>query len=175
MNFKSIASLQPVVNVINEAEEALHNTDRVIKDSAIPEVLIGALGAGIGGVASFALLYGLGTVGISAIGITSGLTVAGGLIGGATVAGAFVIAAPLVVLGGVGTCIAISTKNKRVNNEKARLYQEVLKQHNAIIKAQEDEIKKTKERMDYLESLNILLKQAIHDLRSDLGHALMVI
>ena len=50
----------------------------------------GALGAGIGGVGSFAALYGLGSVvGLSAAGITSGLAAAGGIVGGGMVAGVF--------------------------------------------------------------------------------------
>ena len=71
MRFQSVDSLQSVVNVVNEAAEALNDKRRTIKESAIPEVLTGALGAGIGGIGSFAALYGLGTVGLSAAGITS--------------------------------------------------------------------------------------------------------
>lgn len=53
MNFKDSKSLASVRNVINEANEALNNKSRTIADSAIPESLAGALGAGAGGVASF--------------------------------------------------------------------------------------------------------------------------
>ena len=77
MNFQSVDSLQQVVNVVNEAAVALNDKTRTIKESTIPEVLTGALGAGIGGIGSFAALYGLGTVGLSAAGITSGLAAAG--------------------------------------------------------------------------------------------------
>ena len=66
MVFRSVDSLQQVVNVVNEATAALNDSKRTIKESAIPEVLAGALGAGIGGVGSFAALYGLGVVGLSA-------------------------------------------------------------------------------------------------------------
>ena len=66
MVFQSVDSLQQVVNVVNEADAALNDSKRTIKESAIPEVLAGALGAGIGGVGSFAALYGLGVVGLSA-------------------------------------------------------------------------------------------------------------
>ena len=45
MKFSSIESLQSVVNVVNEAGEALNDKNRTIKNSAIPEVLGGALGA----------------------------------------------------------------------------------------------------------------------------------
>ena len=53
MNFKDSKSLASVRNVINEANEALNNKSRTIATSAIPETLAGALGAGVGGVASF--------------------------------------------------------------------------------------------------------------------------
>ena len=77
MRFQSVEALQQVVNVVNEAAAALDDPKRTIRESAIPEVLAGAFGAGIGGAASFAALYGLGTVGLSAAGITSGLATAG--------------------------------------------------------------------------------------------------
>lgn len=62
MVFQSVDSLQQVVNVVNEAAMAVNDKTRTIRHSAIPEVLTGALGAGIGGVGSFLALYGLGTV-----------------------------------------------------------------------------------------------------------------
>ena len=98
MNFQSVEALQQVVNVVNEASNALNDKTRTIRESAIPEVLAGALGAGIGGVGSFATLYGLGTVGLSAAGIAPGLAAAGALVGGGMVAGIFVLAAPVVLL-----------------------------------------------------------------------------
>ena len=87
MNFQSVESLQSIVNVVNEAAAAVNDKKRTIRESAIPEVLAGALGAAIGGVGSFAALYGLGSVvGLSAAGITSGLAAAGGIVGGGMVA-----------------------------------------------------------------------------------------
>ena len=50
MVFQSVDSLQQVVNVINEAASALNDKTRTIRESAIPEVLTGAIGAGIGGI-----------------------------------------------------------------------------------------------------------------------------
>lgn len=66
MAFKNLDSLQQVVNVVNEAACALNDKNRTVRESAIPEVLTDALGAGIGGIGSFAALYGLGAVGLSA-------------------------------------------------------------------------------------------------------------
>ena len=169
MNFQSVDSMQSVVNVVNEAAVALNDKNRTIKESAIPEVLAGALGAGIGGVGSFAALYGLGVVGLSAAGITSGLATAGAIVGGGMVAGVFVLAAPVAGLAAAGVGVVSHLKNKQLRQEKERLYKEALKKQEAIIKAMKAEADADKERMDYLQSLNILLQQAIKDLRHDLG------
>ncbi len=172
MNFQSVEALQSVVNVVNEAAAALNDKKRTIRESAIPEVLAGALGAGIGGVGSFAALYGLGSVvGLSAAGITSGLAAAGSIVGGGMVAGVFVLAAPVAVLGGVGVGVASHLKLKQLRQEKERLYKEALSKHDAIIKALKEETDADKERLDYLQSLNILLQRAIEDLQKDLGVA----
>lgn len=171
MNFSSVDSLQQVVNVVNEAAAALNDKTRTIRESAIPEVLSGALGAGIGGVASFAALYGLGTVGLSAAGITSGLATAGSIVGGGMVAGVFVLAVPVAVLAAGGVGVAAHLKNKQLRQEKERLYQEALRRHEAIIQALKDEADADKERLDYLQSLNILLAQAVKELKHDLGVA----
>lgn len=171
MIFQSVDSLQQVINVVNEAATAVNDSKRTIKESAIPEVLAGALGAGIGGVGSFAALYGLGVVGLSAAGITSGLATAGTIVGGGMVAGIFVLAAPIAALAAGGVGVASHLKNKQLRQEKERLYKEVLTRHEAIIKALKDEADATQERLDYLQSLNILLQQAVKDLRHDLGVA----
>ncbi len=171
MVFQSVDSLQQVVNVVNEASEALNDPKRTIRESAIPEVLTGALGAGIGGVGSFVALYGLGLTGLSAAGITSGLAAAGSIIGGGMVAGVFVLAAPIAVCAAGGVGIAAHLKNKQLRQEKERLYKEALAKHEAIIKALKNEINADKERLDYLQSLNILLQQAVKDLGKDLGVA----
>lgn len=172
MVFQSVESLQQVVNVVNEAAAAVNDKSRTIRESEIPEVLAGALGAGIGGVGSFAALYGLGSVvGLSAAGIASGLATAGSIVGGGMVAGIFVLAAPVAVLAAGGVGLAAHLKNKQLRQEKERLYKEALKKHEAIIQALKSEADADKERLDYLQSLNILLTQAIKDLKKDLGKA----
>lgn len=169
MNFRSVESMQPVVNVVNEAADALNDKNRTIRESAIPEVLAGALGAGIGGIGSFAALYGLGVVGLSAAGITSGLAAVGAIVGGGMVAGVFVLAAPVAGFAAIGVGVAAHLKNKQLRLEKERLYKEALSKHEAIIKAMKTEYDADKERMDYLQSLNILLQRVIKDLQADLG------
>lgn len=172
MKFQSVEALQQVVNVVNEAAVAVSDKSRTIRESAIPEVLMGALGAGIGGIGSFAALYGLGSVvGLSAAGITSGLAAAGSIVGGGMVAGVFVLAAPVAVLAAGGVGLASHLKSKQLHQEKERLYKEAMAKHQAIIKALKDEAEADKERLDYLQSLNILLSRAIDDLKADLGVA----
>ena len=150
--FQNVESLQQVVNVINEASAALNDKTRTMRESAIPEVLAGALGAGL-----------------SAAGITSGLAAAGSIVGGGMVAGVFVLAAPAVVLAGGAILLASNLKNNQLKQEKERLYKEALQKHEAIIQALKAETDADKERLDYLQSLNILLTQAIKDLKNDLG------
>lgn len=176
MRFQSVDSLQQVVNVVNEAGQAINDPTRTIRESAIPEVLAGALGAGIGGVVSFGALYGMGTVGLSAIGITTGLKAAGlgasAVLGGAVspmVAGIFVLSLPVAGLAATGVGVASHLKSKQLRQEKERLYKEVLKRHEAIIQALKSEANAAQERLDYLQSLNIILQQAIKDLKHDLG------
>jgi hypothetical protein len=171
MNFKSLDSLKSVANVINEAAAALNDKARTIEKSSIPEVLSGALGAGIGGAASFAALYGLGVAGLSAAGITSGLAAAGAIVGGGMAAGVLVLAAPAAILAGAGVLAASRIKDNQLRKEKERLYQEALAKHEALIKAMKEEAEADKERIDYLQSLNILLQQAIKELQKDLGMA----
>ena len=87
------------------------------------------------------------------------------------VAGVFVLAAPVAGLATAGVGVASHLKNKQLRQEKERLYKEALKKHDAIIKVMKAEANADKERMDYLQSLNILLRQAIKDLQHDLGVA----
>ncbi|WP_226376945.1 coiled-coil domain-containing protein [Oceanobacillus halotolerans] len=169
MNFKSMDSLQPIVNVVNEAGIALHDKTRTSVNSPLGDVISGALGAGLGGAGSFAALYGLGTAGLSAVGITSGLASAGGIVGGGMVAGVFVLAAPVAILAGGGVALNAKRRKKKLKQEKERLYQEALRKHDAIIKALKEEVDTTKERADHLNGLNILLQQAIRELKVDLG------
>ena len=170
MNFKDSKSLASVRNVINEANEALNNKSRTIADSAIPESLAGALGAGAGGVASFAALYfGGKVVGLTAAGITSGLAAAGAILGGGMTAGWAVLAAPPVILGGAAIGITSHIKNKKLAEEKYSLYTKAVEKQNAILVVLKNELGQSKERTEYLTSLNTLLQAAIKDLKHDLA------
>lgn len=178
MKFQSVEALQQVVNVVNKASDALSDKKRTIRESAIPEVLLGAIGAGAGGAISFTALYGLGTVGLSAAGITSGLAAAGAgasaVMGGLLspmVAGIFVLALPAAGLAAAGVGTAVHMKNRQLRQEKERLYQEVLIKHQAVILAQKQALNESRERQEYLQSLNTLLARAVQDLKHDLGYA----
>ena len=158
MKFSTLDSLQGVINVLNEAGEGLINKNRVIKDSDIAEVLVGALGAVVVRGTSFAALYGLGIAGL-------------GMTGAIGVSGIAMLAGPSALLAGPVVGLISVSKRKRLKQEKDRLYQEALKKQNAIIKALKDQADADKERLDYLKGLNILLQQAVKDLRTDLGYA----
>ena len=86
-------------------------------------------------------------------------------------AGVFVLAAPAVVLAAGGVGVAAHLKNKQLKQEKERLYKEALAKHEAIIRMMKEEADADKERLDYLQSLNILLAQAVKELKHDLGVA----
>lgn len=172
MKFPTLESMQSVVKVINDASEALKDKDRVIADSPLSEVLTGSLGAGIGGAASFAALYGLGAAGGSTAGITSGLAAARPVIKAGRVAGIFGLAPSIVGLGlGIGIASALrykQLKQEKLQQEKERMYQEAIKKQNAILKALREENNANKDRIDYLTKINIRLVHAIKDLMHDL-------
>ncbi|HFU4115965.1 TPA: ADP-ribosylglycohydrolase family protein [Streptococcus suis] len=170
MHFNSMDSLQGVVHIVNEAGLSTLDPNRVMADSPLKDVLAMGLGAGLGGAVSYGALYALGTAGLSAAGITSGLAAAGALIGGGMVAGFFVLAAPVAILAGGGLAIANILNQQHLQQEKKRLYKVALQKHQAIIEALKTENQENKERIDYLTSLNILLQKVIEELKEDLGN-----
>ena len=170
MKFQSQDALKTVQAVIYDSDEAIKDKSRKMKDSPIGEALGGAIGVGLGASVGFAGLYLGGSVaGLSAAGITSGLAAAGGLIGGGMTAGIAVLAAPAVILGGVGVGITAHIKNKKLREAKELVYKNALAKQTAIIKVLKEENDADKERIDYLNGLNILLQAAIKDLQHDLG------
>ena len=170
MKFQSQDALKTVQSVIDDADKALKDKSRRMEDSPIAETVAGAVGVGVGAGMGFAGLYlGGSVVGLSAAGITSGLAAAGSIIGGGMVAGIAVLAAPAVILGGLGIAGASSIRNKKLRQAKELLYKNALEKQTAIIKALKEECNADKERIDYLNGLNILLQAAIKDLQHDLG------
>lgn len=169
--FPNLESLNTVKSVIDDADAALKDKSRKIKDSPLSETLAGAVGVGVGAGISFAALYlGGSVVGLSAAGITSGLAAAGALIGGGMVAGLAVLAAPAAILGGLAVGTTSHFKNKKLRQSKELLYKTALAKQTAILKALKEESDADKERIEYLKSLSVLLQAAIQDLRCDLGY-----
>lgn len=169
MLFKNLESLDPIKHLLAEAAEGLKSPSRTIDTSSMKEVLGAAAGAGVGGVASFVALYTLGTVGLSAVGITSALAAAGALVGGGMVAGIFVLAAPIAVMG-VGGYMLVSKRNhRRLVQAKEALLQEILVKRDAVLKNLEERVALSEERAQYLNALNATLTAAIRDLQSDLA------
>ena len=168
-NFKDIKSLDPVEKVIKEAESALENPTRTESSSSIPEVLAGVGGAGVGAAGSFTALYFLGTTGLSAAGLTSGLATAGSLVGGGMVAGIGVLAAPVAITGVICYGFLAKKRHKQLMQAKENLLKHAIQLRDGIIKALENQTNANKERLAYLEKLNILLSSAVKDLQADLG------
>ncbi|MCC8074335.1 MAG: hypothetical protein LIO95_00075 [Clostridiales bacterium] len=172
MKFQSLDALKTVQSVIDDADKALNDKSRRIQDSPISDAVAGAAGVGLGAGIGFAGLYlGGSVVGLSAAGITSGLAAAGGLIGGGMVAGIAVLAAPAVVLGTAGVGVASHVRNKKLREAKELAYKQAVKKQTDIVKALKAETDADKDRIDYLNGLNILLQSAIIDLKHDLGIA----
>lgn len=99
-------------------KEAAEETQKVLMalSKDYPDVVEGIatlLGTGTGAAGSLAALYGLGTVGLSAAGMTSGLAAAGAIVGGGMLAGIGVLAAPVAVLGVAGYAVAKKVKNAK--------------------------------------------------------------
>ena len=171
LNFKNQESLVPVGKVINEANEFLNDKNRVISDSSISDVLAGVVGVGIGGVTGFTALYFGGSLGLSASGITSGLAAAGAVVGGGMVSGIAVLAAPAVILGGVGLKITADKKRKKLQNTKEELYNIAISKQTMILEELQNNLEASEERIKALTSLNLLLQKEIKDLGEDLGKA----
>lgn len=171
MNFSNLESLDSVKRIINEAGTAIDNPDKGLDTSAMKEILGAFLGGGVGGVGSFAALYALGTAGLSAAGITSGLAAAGALVGGGMVAGVFVLAAPVAVLATGGAMLISWHNRQKLKEAKQLILNTAIAKQNAIIKALQMEAEKDKSRIDYLTALNCALTRAIKELREDLAVA----
>lgn len=177
VTYRTIDSLTPIEQTVTDAEIALKEKGRTIKDSpissilvgAIPEVLAGFVGGGIGAASSFAALYFAGSViGLSASGISSGLATLGVLVGGGMAAGVFVLAFPIAFLAATGVGVTMALKSKELKQEKERLLQKAIEIQQAIITQIKFEVDAEKKRADYLNTLNELLRRAIADLQSDL-------
>ena len=94
------------------------------------------------------------------------------LVGGALAVGAGVISAPTVIVCGVGYAISKfvkqqQKKNKSPEEERLRLYKLALLKQQVIIDALKEENRISREKADYLQSLNEILQEAIKELKSN--------
>lgn len=174
--YQTLDSLKPIEKVLEETDKALSDDSRTIVDSSIPEILVGAIpevlagfiGAGIGAAGSFVALYYMGVVGLSASGIASALAAAGAIIGGGMAAGIFVLGVPMAVLAVAAVQVVANIKKKELMYQKERLLQQAIEKQQAIIVRIKAECDMAKQRADYLNSLNEVLRRVINDLRADL-------
>lgn len=166
--YKNLDALEPIKKTLDETEKALNDKSRTIKTSEMPEILGAIAGGAVGVGAGLTLVSVAGISGFSAVGITSGLATLGAILGGGMVAGIFVAGAPMAILS-IGGYSLISHRNKKkLKQAKEALLQEALRGHDAIIREMNQKINVTEERTTYLNTLNILLQQAIKDLEADL-------
>lgn len=177
--YTSIEALKPLEALVIDAQTALDNENRTIKDSPLATVLMATnsevyaafFGGATGASASFAVLYfGGKLLGLNgAAAITAMLAKAGALIGGGMFAGIFVFAAPIAILAAGGSIVVSKMKSKELDQAKERLLQKAVEMNHAIIAQLKIEADAGKQRAGYLNSLNEALRRAIADLKRDMG------
>ena len=173
-NYPNLDALTVVQKLFDEASAAHADKTRTIRTSAIPDVLGAALGTVLGGAASAAWIGGAAVAGTSgAAALTSGLAGVGSVVGGGMAAGLAVAALPVAVLA-VGGYAIINRRNQIKLKARGQLmYQEALPHHQQLIDQLKREANSTRERQEYLQSLVVLMRDAIRRLKEDLGpHAL---
>ena len=153
MNFKSEDELKKVCLLIDDADKALNDKSRTMKDSIVKEAFLDV---------KYETLSTPGHV--TAAGIGSGL-VAG--IGASLMSGVV----PVVALGGIGATIYAHNRNKRFEESKMLLYKEALAKQTEILKALWAEQNADKDRIDYLTELNNYFQEIIIKLNDDLANA----
>ncbi len=166
MCYKSIDSLQEVKRVLDAVCEAINDKSKNILNAPLPNFVGGVCGGGVGSIATGSLIYHLGRTGLSAPGIASGLKALG--FGAGMMAGVGVATGIVAVSAVGGYALSNRAKTKKLRKEKMRLYIDAISKQNAIIKELENEVSGMKERIEYLEKLNILLENVIANLTHDL-------
>ena len=78
---------------------------------------------------------------------------------------------PEIAIGAAVTGLATAVKNKKLRSAKELIYKDAIAKQTDILKALQKEVNADKERIDYLNNLNVLLQAAIKDLQHDLGIA----
>jgi hypothetical protein len=168
--YQGLKALEAVKRVLEEAGRAITDKSRTINTSEIPEILGAVAGAAAGVGIGVAAVSTAGVVGgLGAAGITSGLATLGGILGGGMLAGIFVAGSPMALLG-VGGYAVLHMRNKhKLVEAKRALLKDALLKHDAIVTELHAKVAITKDRADYLNRLNILLREIIRNLMEDLG------
>lgn len=95
----------------------------------------------------------------------------GKVFGGGKGTGAFVLAAPVAALIVSGVADYIDDKQqKQIQAEKERLQKEAISKQAALIQALRDDAQMSRERQDYLESLNQQLQKALEDFQRETNY-----
>lgn len=157
-HFKTIESLQPVVQVINEAAAALDDPTRTVIDSSIQDLLTGSIHATSAAAGSIP----------AAVAAAPTLAAAGGLTATGLALGALALAGPAIALAGAGLGALAVVNEKQLRDEKVRLYNAAGNRRRDLSRLLQAEDTLTLERRDYLHSLDTLLAQAMTALREDL-------
>ena len=118
---KKNSASQTVQNVQDIADEM-----KRVKFSGLAQVLAALIGAAAGGAGSFAALYFLGQKGLSAAGITSGLSKAGKLIGGSMVEGVFLLAVPIMLFSVIGVALVSGAQSRKLKRQREQLSEAVI-------------------------------------------------
>ena len=156
--------MKDVEKVIDEASKAIKDEKRTIKQSAIPKILKGALVMGVGAVSFHAFLPRWKDIGRW---IRTAFLAMVAIIGGITLKGFLLIIIPATIIIALIIVIIIIAKKSKLRKEKTRLLTLALEKLHAIVEQLKQEVTATKERADYLNSLNITLKVVIRDLQAD--------
>ena len=181
-NFPSRESLKIVETILSETEKSLGDMTRTnksvvgdmqtllekITDSNIFNAVGTTAGAVVGGAASVGLLSVLGTTGLSAAGITSGLAAAGSILGGGMVAGIGVIAAPAVAIAGGTYAITKGIQNRNLKTTKIQFLDRCEKTRDNVQNHIIQESNASPDRVKHLQALKFTLDATINDLRSDI-------
>ena len=166
MNYQSLDALKTVEPIINEAAKAIQDSTRTIIEDAASGI-IGIAGGGIiGGIIAQGLIYDLGKVGLSASGFTSGLKALG--FGKSMMAGARVAFTIITLPAMAGYAFINHAANKKLLQEKERIYKAAIKVHDALIKELNTNEKLPSDRIQYLNKHNSFLQDVIEKLKADL-------
>jgi len=170
--YKSEAALVPVRRLLSEADMALEQPQRSLKDTDVPEILGAVGGVGAGVAAGWGILAGGAAAGTSgAAAMTSGLAAAGSIVGGGMLAGVAVVAAPAVVLSVAGYGVLAYRNKMRLRAAKEALLQEALRKNDAIVRNLNARVNSNEQRAEYLKRLVVQLGAVIENLRADLQTA----